>query len=70
MSYEPRNRMRRQDAPEYIAENGSIYVFKPRVLRELNCRLGGKIVVFPMDAMADPTPAVPVILKKSLRAHF
>jgi len=50
VSYDPRHRPRRQDAPEYLAENGSIYVFKPRVLREEGCRLGGKIVAFRMDA--------------------
>ena len=50
VSYDPQNRMRRQDAPEYLAENGSIYVFKPWVLRESNCRLGGRIVPFRMDA--------------------
>jgi N-acylneuraminate cytidylyltransferase len=43
--------MRRQDAPEYLAENGSIYVFKPWVLRELGCRLGGKIAVYRMAAL-------------------
>ena len=51
VSYDPRHRIRRQDAPDYIAENGSIYVFKPWVLWELECRLGGKTVAFRMDAM-------------------
>ena len=51
VSYDPQNRGRRQDATDYIAENGSIYVFKPWVLRELSCRLGGKIVAFRMDAL-------------------
>ena len=51
VSYDPQHRMRRQDASEYIAENGSIYVFKPWVLRELGCRLGGKVVTFRMEAL-------------------
>ena len=35
------HRPRRQDRDPEFAENGSIYVFKPWVLRELDCRLGG-----------------------------
>jgi N-acylneuraminate cytidylyltransferase len=50
-SYDYRNRQRRQDAPEDLIENGSIYVFKPWVLRELNNRLGGKIAVYRMDPL-------------------
>jgi len=49
-SYDYRNRPRRQDAPEDVVENGSIYVFRPWVLRETGNRLGGKIAVHFMDA--------------------
>jgi len=49
-TYDYRNRQRRQDAPEDVVENGSIYVFRPWVLRELGNRLGGKISVHFMDA--------------------
>lgn len=65
VSYDPRSRKRRQDAPEYLAENGSIYVFKPWVLRELGCRLGGKIAVYRMSALdsfeVDERDDVPVV---------
>ena len=43
LSYDFRSRQRRQDAPEDVVENGSIYIFKPWVLRENGNRLGGKI---------------------------
>lgn len=73
VSYDPRSRRRRQDAPEYLAENGSIYVFKPRVLRDLNCRLGGKVVVYRMSALdsfeVDEPEDVPVV-EFLLRSRF
>ncbi len=50
-SYDYGHRPRRQDAPEDLVENGSIYVFKPWVLRQFNNRLGGKIAVYCMDAL-------------------
>lgn len=49
LTYDFRARPRRQDAPEDLVENGSIYVFKPWVLEELGNRLGGRIAVYPMD---------------------
>ena len=42
---------RRQDAPVDWLENGSIYVFKPWVLRNEHSRLGGKIAVFEMPIL-------------------
>ena len=50
-SYDFRNRPRRQDAPEDLVENGSIYVFRPWVLRHFNNRLGGRIAVYRMPAV-------------------
>ena len=50
-SYDHRSRPRRQDAPEDLVENGSIYVFKPWVLRKFNNRLGGKIALHRMDPL-------------------
>ena len=50
-SYDHRHRPRRQDAPQDFVENGSIYVFKPWVLRQEGNRLGGKIALFPMPVL-------------------
>jgi N-acylneuraminate cytidylyltransferase len=50
-TYDHKNRPRRQDAPEDLIENGSIYIFKPWVLRKFNNRLGGKIAVYRMPAL-------------------
>ncbi|MGO8676698.1 MAG: cytidylyltransferase domain-containing protein [Limisphaerales bacterium] len=49
VNYDPVERPRRQDlAEEFLEENGSIYVFRPWVLRRFNSRLGGKIAVYRM----------------------
>jgi len=44
LTFDPWNRGRRQDREPLLLENGSIYIFKPSILREHNNRLGGKIV--------------------------
>jgi CMP-N,N'-diacetyllegionaminic acid synthase len=49
VSYDWRNRARTQEMAPLWKENGSIYVFRPWVLREQGNRLGGKIVVHEMD---------------------
>ena len=52
LTYDPTQRQRRQDFVETIwEENGSIYIFKPKVLKTHNNRLGGKIAVYPMDSL-------------------
>jgi len=51
LSYDYGNRQRRQDLSEDLMENGSIYVFKPWVLRQCNNRLGGKITVYRMHVL-------------------
>lgn len=49
INYDSTARRREQDMDRQWQENGSIYVFRPRILRELGNRLGGKIAVYPMD---------------------
>ena len=48
ITYDPLNRGRRQDRAPLYLENGSIYVFRPQILRNLNNRLGGAISMFEM----------------------
>lgn len=49
INYDYRYRPRRQDMnPQYV-ENGSIYIFKPWVIKEFSNRLGGKISLFLMS---------------------
>lgn len=52
LTFDYSDRRREQDMPRHYRENGSIFVFRPWVLRELNNRLGGKIVVYEMDYWA------------------
>jgi len=49
VSYDYKNRVRRQERPHLYLENGSIYLFKPEVLVKYNNRLGGKISMYIMD---------------------
>ena len=47
LTFDPWNRPRSQELENrYVTENGSIYVFRTALLRETNCRLGGKIVPY------------------------
>lgn len=48
-TFDPFNRGRRQDRKPLYLENGSIYVFKPSLLRQTGNRLGGKIARYSMD---------------------
>ena len=48
ITYNYRKRGRRQDRDPYYLENGSIYVFKPEILRKEGNRLGGRIEIFCM----------------------
>jgi len=49
LNYDYRRRQRDQDHPDEYRENGSIYVFKPWVLRQFANRLGGRMSIYPMD---------------------
>lgn len=49
VTYDYHTRPRRQDIHQHFIENGSIYVFKPWVLRKLGNRLGGKIALYRMS---------------------
>lgn len=51
ITYDHHHRPRRQDIGHDWLENGSIYIFKPWVLRETGNRLGGKVVLFPMHPL-------------------
>lgn len=48
LNYNYQNRPRRQDMNHEYIENGSIYIFKPWVLKRYKNRLGGKIALFKM----------------------
>lgn len=49
LNYDYLNRKRRQDVGQQYVENGSFYLFKPKILRSLNNRLGGKIGISMME---------------------
>lgn len=46
LTFDYRHRGRRQDRKPLYLENGSIYVFKPKILRRYHNRLGGRISTF------------------------
>lgn len=49
VNYDYNKRQRRQDLEPEFVENGSIYIFKPWVLKENNNRLGGKVSLYLMS---------------------
>jgi YrbI family 3-deoxy-D-manno-octulosonate 8-phosphate phosphatase len=51
VSYDYTARRMRQDSPEDLLENGSIYVTRHDLLRATRNRLGGKIAVYRMDPL-------------------
>lgn len=48
VNHDFQNRKMRQDIKPQYLENGSIYVFKPELIKETHNRLGGKIAVYEM----------------------
>jgi N-acylneuraminate cytidylyltransferase len=51
VDFDYERRPRRQERPEEVMENGSIFVFKPWVLQTHNDRMGGKIAAYLMPAI-------------------
>ena len=49
VNWNPGSRPREQELSHQYRENGSIYVFRPEVLRETGNRLGGRIALHVMD---------------------
>ncbi|MBN1385110.1 MAG: acylneuraminate cytidylyltransferase family protein [Elusimicrobia bacterium] len=49
INYDYKNRKRRQDISIQYIENGSFYLFKPKILKEYNNRFGGKIGITQME---------------------
>ena len=49
INYDYNNRPRRQDFEEQYVENGSFYIFKPKILKKFKNQLGGKIGITLMD---------------------
>lgn len=48
VNYDWKERRRRQDIRETYVENGSFYIFPPKVLKEHHCRLWGRIGTYVM----------------------
>lgn len=48
VTYDYKNRGRRQDREPLYLENGSIYIFKPEIMQKYKNRLGGKIGMYEM----------------------
>lgn len=53
INYDYTARPRRQDMALQYQENGSIYLFKPWVIEQLNNRLGGKIALYVMEQASE-----------------
>jgi len=49
VNYDYKNRGIRQNRKPQFVENGSIYIFKPRVIRKYNNRIGGKLSLYEME---------------------
>ncbi len=49
INYDFNNRPRRQDFEEQYVENGSFYIFKPKIIKKFKNQLGGKIGISLME---------------------
>ena len=50
INYDFKKRPRRQNFKGYVIENGSFYIFTPKIIKKLKNRLGGKIGTYVMDS--------------------
>ena len=50
VNYDYKKRQRRQDIQQQYGENGSIYIFKPEIIRKYLNRIGGNIGIYLMDS--------------------
>ena len=48
ITFDYTHRGRRQERPCFYLENGSLYIFKPRIIKRYHNRLGGRITIYPM----------------------
>lgn len=76
-TYDPENRLPRQASAKHLLENGSIYVFKPHILRTFNNRLGGKVITYPMQKWQsvdidapDDIPIAELFFNAYLKPHY
>ena len=49
INYDFKKRPRRQDFKDFLIENGSFYIFTPKLIKKLKIRLGGKIGTYVME---------------------
>lgn len=49
-NYNPLNRPMRQDYEGFYMENGAFYITKKEIIRDYQCRLGGKIGIYEMPS--------------------
>jgi CMP-N,N'-diacetyllegionaminic acid synthase len=49
LNYNYKNRKRRQEVKEQYLENGSFYIFKPEIIKQIKNRLGGKIEIIELE---------------------
>ena len=50
INYNFQRRPRRQDFKDYLIENGSFYIFTPKLIRKLKNRLGGNVGTYVMES--------------------
>jgi YrbI family 3-deoxy-D-manno-octulosonate 8-phosphate phosphatase len=70
VSYDYTARQMRQDCPEDLLENGSIYVTRHELLRATGNRLGGRIAVYrmdPLDSLQVDDPSDLLAIERLLR---